>query len=561
MRQLLSAIALWAAAPSIALAQVIALPEAARQIAAALQEVGDNKTTIAQTLETPTASQPCRVAYIRRTTDPKGKANEERWDFNLADIDPNTVRWEDKKTVILVAMRTLREQRFIRYARNGETLGYTDHVEFFGKGIDNARDLEKHIESAIPAAREAWEKEANIQAKTPAELIETLIKTVGEVPQGGQTLKQKIEPVGDFPDRLRLNVETFSPKGLVKKEVFTWSLGDLTEQTLRLSMQNDRPAIEAKARRSIRWISSEKDGGPPSFDNELQIAAADPDQGKMVQAILQKLIPFGEEQIRKRLPNPTSAPDALARLAATLGKVSYDKTDTEQTLKTECLTHLTRRESNERKNQVNEYTFHFGDLNDKSISLEIGSKAIEVVASTAEKAKFIAVLENGEPQNHTSKIAFRFPDVEQARLFEHLLPVAIEQCRQKPLPQDFEWLQRQATASEKTTPNIVQKLEKQAVGTSSCKWKLTRIETREKKSKEQIFEFNLYDLDPRQVNIAVSGRTVSIELQTKYRQKIISRYEDGKPEYGAEISLLLPDIESAKTARETLLALMEGCKQ
>lgn len=111
---------------------------------------------------------------------------------------------------------------------------------------------------------------------------------------------------------------------------------------------------------------------------------------------------------------------------------------------------------------------------------------------------------------------------------------AIGQCRQTPVASDVEWLKKCASTAEKTEVGLTQKLELQTPE-AKCKWKFTRIETSEKKSKEEIFEFNVYDLDPKQVNITVVGRSISLEIQTKYRQKIISRYENGKPSYASAL--------------------------
>ena len=548
------------AAPFISPAQTTTLTELTNQIAAAVKEVGDEKTSISQTFNAD-KGKPYRLTYTRRTTDSKGKTTEEKWEFNLADIDKNTVRWEAQKDALLVFMRISREQRLIKYFKNGELQSYTNELTLFAKGIDNARELEKTFEDAILPAQEAWEKESNIKGRKPAELLDVLFKLIGDVQNGALATRQTLEPDGSqLQDRLRLSVETFNTKGISSKEIFYWSLGDLSEQSVRLSVQNDRAFVEVKTRRNIRWIATDKDGMPGNFVNEMEIQVSDPDQGKMVQALLQKLIPFGEEQIQKRLPQPTTAGETLRLLAATQQKFTREKVDFEQYLKPDCLTQLTLKETAEKKTEVAEYVFHFGDLNEKSASLEIQGRNIKVEVGTLERNKFIGYTLNGESKNYENKVEFRFPDLEQARLFDHLLPLAIGQCRHTPIPSDFAWLNKCLSVSEKTDVGLTQKLEFQSLD-ASCKWKFTRIETSDKKSKEEIFEFNLYDLDPKQVSISVVGRRITLEILTKYRQKIISRYENGKPSYTSELTFVLSDIESAKVARETLMTLIEGCKQ
>ncbi len=256
----------------------------------------------------------------------------------------------------------------------------------------------------------------------------------------------------------------------------------------------------------------------------------------------------------------TSPSETLLQLANTQKKFSREKTDYDQTLKTDCLTQLTLKETAEKKNDLEEYVFHLGDLNEKSTALEIQGRSVTVEVGTLEQNKFIGYSLNGIGKNYENKVSFRFPDVEQARLFEYLLPLAINQCRQTPIARDFNWLKKCLSESEKAEAGLSQKLEIQAAE-ATCKWKFTRIETGEKKTEEEISEFNLYDLDPKLVVISVSGRSITIKLKTKYNQKIISRYENGKPSYTAELTFVMPDLESAKVFKVSLIALVDGCKQ
>ena len=558
MRQLIIAILI--SMPFFAASQT-SLEELTQKISASIMEVNDGKATVIQRFDTDKA-KPYHLTYVRRTIDAKGKELEEKWAFNLADIDKNTVRWEDKKNVLLVLMRVAREQRLIKYFKNGEAQAYTNELILLAKGIDNARELEANFEEAILPAQAVWEKEIDINGRQPSELFDMLFKYVGEVQYGDKVAKQTLglEGSNEYPDRLRLHVETFNAKGASASETYSWSIGDLNEQSVRLSVRNERVMVEAKTQRNIRWIKTEKDGEQGNFENNLEILVSDPDQGKMVQILLEKLIPFGQEQIKNRLPQTSSSAETLSLLAGTQQKFSSDKSELDQSIKTDCQSMLTFKETGEKKNEVEEYEFHFGDLNERSVALQIKGKNIIVEAGTIERNKFIGYAENGEGKNFKNNIDFRFADVEQARLFEYLLPVAASQCRQAPEVKDLEWLKKSLAESEQTQAGLIQKLEQQTAD-SECKWKFTSIETSEKKTKEEVSEFNLYDLDPNQANINVSGRTISLGLKTKFNQKIISHYENGKPSYTSALEIVMPNLESAKIAHATILALIENCKQ
>ena len=71
----------------------------------------------------------------------------------------------------------------------------------------------------------------------------------------------------------------------------------------------------------------------------------------------------------------------------------------------------------------------------------------------------------------------------------------------------------------------------------------------------------MYDLDPKNLDLKVSGKKVTLQANTKYRQKIVSEYKEGKPSYTADFQLVVGDVETAKIWRETWSQLIGGCKQ
>jgi hypothetical protein len=549
--------------PSASFAQG-ALQDAVSQIAAQLQEIGDDKKTLVQSLK-PDPQKPWRVVYTNTVTDAKGKKTQEQWEFNLADIDVNTVRWEDSKTKMEVTMRTVRGQKFIKRLENGEVDGYTSEIAIQAKGIDNAREIEKKIKDAIPLAKSGWEKDANIDNKPPAELIKLLAATIGETQGAGSTYKQKFEAAGATPDMMQLTVEQYDGKGMKERKTYKWSLGDMVEQNIKLSVSGQVAGVEVGTKRNLRWISlQEEEGGSKDVDyayvNKLEIFVTDPDQGKLIMAMLSKLIPYGEEQIKARLPKPASATETLGKMAATQQKFMKGDSEIDQKITTDCLAQLTAKEKDVKGGEVMEYAFHVSDLNERSVEIELGDDKAAVEVKTADKVDFIKVVKNGEQQNYDNELTFLFKDPESARLFEHLLPIAIEQCRQNPPSgRDFGWLQKTLADAGSAKKGLTQKLELNAG--ASCKWKFTQTIAGEKKTDEFLYEFNVYDLDPKLTEIKVSGQKLLLVVKTKQKQKIISVYENGKPSYAAELTMEVADVETAKVAKATLVQLLESCKQ
>ena len=71
----------------------------------------------------------------------------------------------------------------------------------------------------------------------------------------------------------------------------------------------------------------------------------------------------------------------------------------------------------------------------------------------------------------------------------------------------------------------------------------------------------MYDIDPKKIDIDVSGKTVGITAFTLNKEKFIKQTKDSKPGFSSEINLIVNDIEDAQKALVTFKSLVEGCKK
>jgi hypothetical protein len=98
-------------------------------------------------------------------------------------------------------------------------------------------------------------------------------------------------------------------------------------------------------------------------------------------------------------------------------------------------------------------------------------------------------------------------------------------------------------------------------GGDKCKCKFTSTMAESKKSIETISEWNLYDIDPKKIDIDISGKIVGVTAYTLNKEKFIKQTKDNKPGFSSEINLIVSDIEDAQKALATFKSLVEGCKK
>ncbi|MCB9283566.1 MAG: hypothetical protein H6563_05775 [Lewinellaceae bacterium] len=538
---------------AIALRAQPSLSDLTGDLAKAMQEVETAKATLSQSIET-VKDKPYVIVYHLSTTSPKGRTLEEEWRFNLADIDSRSVRVEDGKDALRINLKMDKGQKYVQYFKDGSLTSYTDNLEFYGKDIDNARQIESLLLAAVPKAMAAWDQTANIEGLNNDQLLELLMKLVDDMELDGTNYRQRLTQMPDYPDRLNLNLVTSNARNS-RQETYIWSLGDLKPGGVRINFSGDDALVEAVTKDNMPWVYVQEEGVQKDYAKAVYFRVPDADRGKQLVAVLEKLIPFGERSIQSRLPSPGNPAENFDRISASLGAFSVGKNSYNVGLEKKCQTRLTETQGSTNM----EYAFHMGDLDPKSVKLEMDDDQVEIHVNTEKKADYIWVSKDGEQANYDDEIVIQVADVEKGRLIAYLLPTLIDQCPEEVNFGKFEDVEKWISDGKAPDTGISQTLSRKS-GEEACKWKYVIRDNDEKKPSEESYEFNAYDLDPDQVRIEVNRKTVSVEVQTLRKQNIISSVVKEKPGFVSSLAFEVADIKSAKSLRTTLEQLIAECK-
>ncbi|MBK7407061.1 MAG: hypothetical protein IPJ40_02670 [Saprospirales bacterium] len=522
-------------------------------LAKSMQEVEGPKATYSQSVET-VEGKPYLLVYQRTTTTGKDKSIDEQWRLNLADIDSKSLRVEDSKDALRINLRVDKGQKYIQYFKDGSLSGYTDNLSIYGQGIDNAREIEGYLLAAVPQAVLEWGKVADMEGKTDEQLLEQLKSLVDDLSLNGTDYRQRLSQMPDYSDRFNLNVVASTSRNN-KQETAIWSLGDLKPGAVRLQISGANALVEAITKDNLAWVYMEREGVQQDYAKAVYIRVANPDQGKLLVAVLEKLIPFGEKAIQNRLPIPGKATENFSRITDNLGKFTAGKNAYDVSLTPGCQSRLKEVQGDTRM----EYAFHFGDLDPKTVKLEMDDERVEIHISTEKKNDYIWVAKDEAQQNYDDELVLYLSDVETGRLVAHLIPSIIEQCPEEVNFGKFEDVQRWIDEGKAPDSGISQVLSAQS-GEEHCKWNYVVRDNDEKKPSESSYEFNSYDLDPDQVKIVVNKKTVGVQVQTLKKQNIISSMEKEKPGYVSTLQFEVADIIAAKSLRISLEKLIAGCK-
>jgi outer membrane protein OmpA-like peptidoglycan-associated protein len=270
---------------------------------------------------------------------------------------------------------------------------------------------------------------------------------------------------------------------------------------------------------------------------------ASPSQAKILALTLQKLIPLARKEMQNRLPKNTNGSfEGLKQITSfATNNVQYD-----QEITSECVCNYKSNQVEKGKSKGQNYNFNFSDITD--FKIDVDKDLVKIKAKTFENLEFVAVTEK-DKRKFEKGMEFTFEDVEKARYFMAYLPSLSTKCKEYLRPENFEWL---ATKLKNAGVNGISQTLSLQEGGNRAKWRFAVAETGTKKSSENVYEFNVYDLDMAKLDFTTKDQNLILKIPTKKKEKLLKQTLDGKPTFTSETQFLLTNAEDAKKINVTI---------
>ena len=506
-------------------------------------------------------NQPWKVTFTVTETNTKNdRSSTHEYSFNLGDLDKNNIKIRSSKQDQEVELNTRRNNDFVKHVEDGEQQNYEDEVTIWGQDIDNARAIEAAIEASILPAREAWEAANKIDGSATA-LKEWVAKQIGAVQLEDGEVQQNLQYDDQYPDRIQFDLTQENSKGDEEQLSYRLSLGDLNAKKVELEVDGQDISIALNTTRGKTYIEVFEDGQLEELEDEFQVYVSSIDQGRQMINALETLIEEGQKELKNRTPKWNSYEEALKAL--TDGVQTFETADLRviQQIQGEAIATYTLQTSeiddDDEENHI--YRFAFADLDKKEVEIETRKDNIKLSLSTDDNKRYIEHEEDGEQENFTSSLDIPVPSIENARFLKSIFEFLIADASKfEQSVEDFKWLAE--AVQESSTETMQQSLALQEGENSECKLVFTRLTEEKKDDEEEVFEFNVYDINGKRIKIDISGKKVGVSLVTKDSKDIIKYIEDGEPGFTDEFTIRFSNLETAKTAQATLKAIWEGCK-
>ncbi len=521
-----------------------------------MTQVVTGSRTIDQEILSP---EPATIRYNYTETDQKGVKIVYGYEFNLADIDPYTVRTETQKDILWVVLSVRNKQKLAKTFKNEAVQAYDETIKIHSKNIDNAREMVDVIKKAIPLA----EKIVTTRLKLTDynEMVSWLLAHVQDVDLGTKKVSQQMTK-GVFVGSLKMTVIESDAK-TSHEENFEFNLADMNVNSIAFKVRGNQFGLSIEMMQGLKCVYYKRDGEVKSFVDEVIIETRNVDEARDLKNLLTLVVPLAVTKVASDMPAVSSEKDGLKFIASVLREVKYGDHQITQTMEPGCLTALAQVNQGSSSAEKNSFAFNWMDLNPNDYKIEVAGEKMFIDVITLEKKKIIQHSKNDKHDGYESEARFYTVNMEDARRMKFAMDKVIDQCKKsyrEPFQPDVKSMVSylQKSIGEVTLEGISIKQVFEPVADNN-KIKLTKITVKTSNSTEEVFEFNLSDINPASLAYELQGKELQVSFETNFKAKIINYYKGGKIQpYAYKVDISMPD---AETARNVMSAIRKSAEK
>ncbi len=429
-------------------------------------------------------------------------------------------------------------------------LDYADEFELITNGVDNAREIEAIVARILPLARQAFERSANLPTDIPGlqkYLSERVVDVVAEDEKYIQTLKFGADGLATY---------TLGGSGNNELNAITeFIVGDLQELKTELKPRGGLLELRLLAREGREYVEV-READRKRFNRDLSLVFADYATAQLVNQAFRKLIPLAATRDAQATPKLSSVAQAATQLLATIG--ASPDAESSQSFTLQGCTAVHNLEERGSTNTKTESKFDFSDIDSTELELRARGSSIELLLSTHDRERYIAVLENGAPDGYQNSLGLKLAGPTAAKLALAAAEYLTEHCKGSQRKVDMSAAIALANVKRFAEGEDEQTLT--AVPDKTCSYTLVLTERTGSRSTVTKYFFNLGDLDPRAVEIKISGTEVELEYGTRGSADLVEEVAaDGDRSFEDQLTIRFASVENARVFQRSIETVMEGC--
>ena len=497
-----------------------------------------------------------------KNTDAKGVVVEEKYDFNVLDINKNNLAVKISGAQLSVNLEIKGGDKFIKCFKNNVQQSYDNEIEILASDIDQARNIISAFSVAILKSKAKYQEYTSLQQS-----IDFLKNAGSDFTFDSKSFKQKIDLTsGQGTKAVITNVEGDS-KGKSVEYTSNFYLADLEINSLNFKVSDKKITLICNTKNNAEFIKSFKDNVLQNYEKNIDILFAD------IETVREVI-----EAFKYAIKNSDSKPmtwnsvaDAMTFLSTTFKietitgdqyKFTFTGNSTEP-YKTEFVKSKTDAKG---VTVESKYSFYPYMLEANTTKIKSSGKYLSVSILMKNKISQIKVFKDSKQQSYDEELELMAFDSKQAKdvaeaikyLATNAKPKAKEWNDKK---KNMEYVKNNIGNYKGEGIEIKQKID--LLNDDPCKINLTINTTDDKgKTVEDIYEFSLSDMNKMMVDYKINGKGVTVNLVCKNREKFIKVYKNGQQQaYRSDISFSEDDVEAAKNLADAIRSSIIMCEQ
>ncbi len=364
---------------------------------------------------------------------------------------------------------------------------------------------------------------------------------------------------GYNPYLVTLEVRTLKGKK-VSNDSYQFNLANIDQDRIEYSEKKTHFELKLTCVDKQKFIQPFKDGKQANYTHTLTLYARSADQARALQSSFRLAIPQARALVEETV-NLADMENGMDWLNEQVDDVKIGKNFFSQSFeRDEDISTQVRFLLDDEITIIN-----LIDLNPNSIAIDVQGKKLMVVGQTDDKVDFITQQKKGSLKGYSNKFALLVETVEEGKLtvdvlqkmipwarseFKRYVPVVNDRVEGLALLKEYV-----GTAMEGGGNKVGQTIE------ATCITQLTQIKSSKKESVTQETKFNLDDLDNKNLDVSISGKTITVDLQTKSKLNLFQTFTNEQfDKYSNKHSIYASDVENARYLQQLIPKVIATCK-
>lgn len=500
------------------------------------------------------------ITYVASSADSKGTTIENKYNFNILDINKSKLLVQVSGTTLSVNIELKNSDKFIQFLKNNELQSYVSSIDLLCEDIDQARTMVAALSAAIDKSKPQLTEFKTLQQATDFIKTNTM-----EVAVDAKKRNQKIEFSNGNGTKTTFTSEESDSKGKTISSQYDFYLSDMEASSVNFKVSGKKISIFLTMAGKSKFIKYTKDNVLQNYVEDVELLQSDIETTRELVAAF--TVAIKESAVAPMKWNSTA--DALKFIQNTISSEQAGSeifTLTFMGEASEPYPCTFSKNVTDAKGVATEevYLFYPYMLDANLVKVESEGKYLSVTAQNKSKKSYIRKTKKDQV-SYMGEVAIPCFDAKKAKDIAAALKYLISSA----VPKEKTWNSKDAaidfikqSISDMTVAGKETKQHVEASSDNACKLTYTKSTTDDKgKTLEEIFEFSLSDMNKQTVDFKTQGSVVTVVIACKNSQKLVKPYKNGEQQsYSSSVEITTDDVEKAKNLTDAFKSAISLCE-